>query len=48
MLYRTEKNATPWSKDKLRSLLEGLVMEDGKCKLNENLVEFGKAGYTVV
>ncbi|ESN92278.1 hypothetical protein HELRODRAFT_89741 [Helobdella robusta] len=24
----TEKNATPWSKDKLKSLLEGLVIED--------------------
>ena len=30
---RTEKNATPWSKDKLKSLLEGLVIEDDKCKL---------------
>lgn len=33
----TEKNATPWSKDKLKSLLEGLVMEDDKyrCQIME-------------
>jgi len=30
--FRTEKNATGWSKDKLRSLLEGLVLEDDKCE----------------
>jgi len=33
----TEKNATPWSKDKLRSLLEGLVIENDKyrCEVKE-------------
>lgn len=33
----TEKNATPWSKDKLKSLLEGLVIEDDRyfCEIKE-------------
>lgn len=33
----TEKNATPWSKDKLNSLLKGLVIEDEKyfCEIKE-------------
>jgi len=33
----TEKNATPWSKDKLKSLLEGLRMEDDDyhCEITE-------------
>lgn len=33
----TEKNATPWSKDHLRSLLEGLILENDKyhCKIEE-------------
>jgi len=30
--FRTEKNATAWSKDKLKSLFEGLVIEDEKCE----------------
>lgn len=28
---QTEKNATGWSKDKLKSLFEGLILEDEKC-----------------
>ena len=35
-VYRTEKNATAWSKDKLKSLLEGLILEDDKCKSDNN------------
>lgn len=33
----TEKNATPWSKDKLKRLLEGLVIEDDRyfCEIKE-------------
>jgi len=30
--YRTEKNATGWSKEKLKALLEGLKLEDDTCK----------------
>lgn len=33
----TEKNATPWSKDKLKSLLDGFVIQDSKyfCEIKE-------------
>ncbi|MRA94220.1 hypothetical protein GH868_30305, partial [Bacillus thuringiensis] len=33
----TEKNATPWSNDKLKELLEGLELEDDKhkCQIKE-------------
>jgi len=31
-VFRTEKNATPWSKEKLQTLLEGLVLEDEHCE----------------
>jgi len=30
--FRTEKNATGWSKEKLKNLLEGLVLEDENCE----------------
>lgn len=28
-IYRTEKNATPWSKERLKELLEGRTVEKG-------------------
>ena len=29
VIYRSEKNATPWSKDSLKSLLESIEFDDG-------------------
>lgn len=29
--FRVEKNATGWSKDKLKELLVGMVIEDEEC-----------------
>ena len=31
-ICRTEKNATAWSQEKLKSLLEGLKIENDDCK----------------
>ena len=32
LLSRTEKNATPWSKDKIKELLAGLKIENAESK----------------
>lgn len=39
-LRRTEKNATPWSKDRLKELLCGVDIEKGPVKIS--LTEFKK------
>jgi hypothetical protein len=30
-IFRVEKNATAWSKDKLKELLVGMVIENNEC-----------------
>ena len=32
MSFRTEKNATPWSKDKIKELLTSVKIENDECK----------------
>lgn len=38
--FRVEKNATPWSKDRLNELFIGKTIEGGPIRIN--LVEFSK------